>query len=187
MDKTSASSASRDTELVWFAMSAPYRNELKVQAALKDKFSIESYVPLRCCVVERGGRKVRRMLPAVSNLLFAHSTQKRLNEVKPFIPRMQFKTRTVGDSNRLIVVPDKQMEDFIRLTGTADEKTSYLLPDEVNLKRGTRVRILGGPLDGVEGVFIKVKGVRNRRFLVSIPGLLSAATDISPDLLEVLE
>ncbi len=185
MDKTSTSS--RYDEPVWYAMSAPYRNELKVQAVLRDKFSIETYIPLRCCVLTRGGRKVRRTLPAVSNLLFAHSTLRRLNEVKPFVPRMQFKTRTVGDSNRLIIVPDKQMEDFIRLTGTADDRTAYLLPEEVDLKKGTRVRILGGPLDGVEGVFVKVKGVRNRRFLVSIPGLLSAATEISPDLLEVLE
>ncbi len=177
-----------DNEILWYAMSAPYRNEFKVQQALKERFGIESYVPLRCEVVSRRGRKERKMMPAVSNLLFAHSSRRSLNEAKPFIPRMQFKTRVDEGRNCLITIPEKQMLDFIRVSSSEDEKKIYLLPEEVDLKKGTRVRILGGPFDGVEGVFLKVKGVRNRRLVVSIDGLLSVASaEVTPDLIEVVE
>ena len=179
--------SAQDNQVVWYAMSAPYRNELKVQQALKERFGIEAYVPLRCEVVTRRGRKERRMTPAVSNLLFAHASRQALNEAKPFIPRMQFKTQVEEGRNRLIVIPDKQMQDFIRVSASEDEKKLYLLPEEVDIKKGTRVRIIGGPFDGVEGVFIKVKGARNRRLVVSIPGLLSVASaEVTPDLIEVV-
>ncbi len=177
-----------DNQILWYAMSAPYRNELKVQQALKERFGIEAYVPLRCEVVTRRGRKERRMSPAVSNLLFAHASRQALNEAKPYIPRMQFKTQVEEGRNRLIVIPDKQMQDFIRISASEDEKKLYLLPEEVDIKKGTRVRIIGGPFDGVEGVFIKVKGARNRRLVVSIEGLLSVASaEVTPDLIEVIE
>ncbi len=177
-----------DSEILWYAMSAPYRNELKVQLALRERFGIEAYVPLRCEVVSRRGRKERRMTPAVSNLLFAHASLASLNAAKPYIPRMQFKTQVREGRNRLIVIPDKQMQDFIRVSASQDEKKLYLLPEEVDLKRGTRVRIIGGPFDGVEGVFLKVKGVRDRRLVVSIDGLLSVASaEVTPDLIEVVE
>lgn len=63
---------------------------------------------------------------------------------------------------------------------------SYLTPDEVNIARGSRVRILGGPFDGVTGVFQRVKGHRNRRLVVTIPSIGSVTAEVSPDLVQLL-
>ena len=39
---------------VWFAMSAPYRKELEAKDLLA-RNNIESFIPMRYCMVEMGG------------------------------------------------------------------------------------------------------------------------------------
>ena len=86
-----------------------------------------------------------------------------------------------------IVVPDDQMRRFIAVAGTYDDQLLYFKPEELNLAKGTRVRICGGDFEGQEGVFLKVKGARDRRVVVAIQGVIAVAmATISPDLIEVL-
>ena len=109
-----------------------------------------------------------------------------MRELKPQLPIVQYLTRPVNGHNEPIIVPDVQMEQFIRVSDSHDDKLSYFLPDELNLSRGTAVRIIGGPFDGVEGIFIKVQGVRNRRVVVQLPSLLSVVAEVHPDLIQKL-
>lgn len=79
------------------------------------------------------------------------------------------------------------MEQFIRVINTYNENLVFLKPEEVNLKKGTPVRIVGGAFDGIEGIFIKVKGHRNRRVVVQIEGITAVAiAEVTQDLIEVL-
>ena len=79
------------------------------------------------------------------------------------------------------------MQQFITVSKTNSEQLIYLRPEEINLKKGTRVRILGGTFDGVEGIFVKIKGIRSRRVVVVIPGITAVVTaEIQPDLIEVI-
>lgn len=173
-----------DDEILWFAMGAPYRNELKVEEMLKSH-SIEVYLPRTRKVAVKNGHKSVCECPAVGNLLFVHSSLNRINTVKPLIPRLQFKTFRRQDMNVRIVVPDEQMQDFIRVT-SEDVECRYLSPDEVDIAKGTRVRVIGGKLDGVEGVFMKVKGRRNRRLVILVEGAVAIETEVAPDLIELL-
>ena len=87
-----------------------------------------------------------------------------------------------------IIVPDEQMRRFIAVAGTYDEQIIFFSPDEVNLRKGTKVRITGGQFEGYEGVFVKVKGSRDRRVVISLQGILALAmATLSPDLIEVIE
>lgn len=71
---------------------------------------------------------------------------------------------------------------------TATKKLIYLRPDEVDLYKGTPIRILGGPFNGIEGTFIKLRGHRNRRVVVMLKGIVGVAmAEVTPDLIEVLE
>lgn len=171
---------------LWFAMGAPYRNELKVQKQL-DEFGIRSFIPMRHDVVERCGRKSRVLIPAVSNLIFVRATASLMKAVKPKVPRLQYKITRTGGKNSIITVSDKEMEDFIAVTSAMTEDVTYYAPEELSLAKGTRVRIIGGPFDGAEGVLVKMKGHRSRRFVVSIPDIIYATTEVTPDLIEVLE
>ena len=59
----------------------------------------------------------------------------------------------------------------------------YLDPSEPALRKGTRVRIIGGVFAGVEGEFVRVRN--DRRVVVSIDGVMAVATTfIHPSLVE---
>ena len=49
------------------------------------------------------------------------------------------------------------------------------------------MKIIGGAFDGVEGTFVKVEGVRNRRVAVLVPGIAAVViADITKGCLKVL-
>ena len=172
---------------VWFAMSAPYSKELEAQQLL-EKEDIESFVPLCYKIVKRrDGKKVRVLKPAIPNYIFVRTTRAVIQEAKNRILILQYLTRRENGKNIPIIVPDDQMEQFIRVINTYNENLVFLKPEEVNLKKGTPVRIVGGAFDGIEGIFIKVKGIRNRRVVVQIAGITAVAiAEVTQDLIEVL-
>lgn len=171
----------------WYAMSVPYNRVLKVKGML-DEAQMECFVPMRYEVRTVRGRKVRQYIPAISNLIFVHTTDSCLKMFKQTIPYLQYLVRPLDGISRKIIVPDAQMEQFIRVCRNSEGQLLYLKPEEVNLSRGVRVRILGGPFDGVEGVFVKVKGRRNRRVVVLIDHVSAVAvSEVSPDLIEVID
>ena len=64
---------------------------------------------------------------------------------------------------------------------------SFYLPEELNLSKGTRVRVTAGPLEGQEGVFLKVKGARDRRLVIHIEGVIAVARAlVHPELVQVI-
>ncbi len=167
-------------------MSAPYHRELQAHEWFTAR-GIKSFVPMRYeLVTARDGHKSRQLVPAIHNLIFVHTTQALMRELKPQLSIVQYLTRPVDGHNRPILVPDSQMQQFIRVCDSYDDHLLYFHPEELNLRRGTAVRIIGGPFDGVEGTFVKVQGVRNRRVVVQLTGLLAIAAEVHPDLIQVL-
>lgn len=173
---------------VWFALSAPYRSEMKAKTLLEQN-NIQCFIPMQYKLVKnRSGRKQKKLLPIISNLVFAKTYKQRLQEVKNGVPYLQYRTITQDNKNIPIIVPEEQMNNFMAVCNTYNEELIYLLPNEVNLKKGTKVKIIGGCFDGVEGIFIKVKGSRKKRVVVLIQGVAAVATtEISEDLIEVLK
>ena len=80
------------------------------------------------------------------------------------------------------------MQRFIAVAGTYNDHLLYFQPEELNLSKGTKVRITGGDFEGQEGVFLKVKGARDRRVVIAIQGIIAVAmATIHPDLIEVIK
>lgn len=80
------------------------------------------------------------------------------------------------------------MAQFMAVASAGNDKLIYLKPEEINLAKGTKVRIIGGAFNNVEGIFVKVKGTRSRRVVLLVEGVTAVAlTEVSPDLLEVLK
>ncbi len=91
-------------------------------------------------------------------------------------------------SGKKIIIPDNEMQRFIAVAGTYSDHLLYFQPDELNLSKGTKVRITGGDFEGQEGVFLKVKGARDRRVVIAIQGVIAVAmATIHPDLIEVIK
>ena len=176
-----------DDKIYWFAMSAPYRRELKAKERLT-AMGIEAYVPMTKAIVERRGTKKRDTVPAIHNLIFVHTTKEIIKSAKQRIGYLQYRTRPFNGKNQPIIVPDKEMEQFIAICNARIEEITYIQPGEIDLEKGTKVRIHGGTFDGTEGIYIKLKGKRNRRVVVLIEGLAAVAinAEISPDYIEIL-
>jgi transcription antitermination factor NusG len=172
---------------VWFAMSAPYRRELIAKEFL-DKKGVECFVPMKEALVERkNGSKSRKMVPAIHNLVFVHTTKEKIKELKQGVNFLQYHTRPVSGKNTPIIVPDYQMQQFMAVTATRNEDITYLRPEEVDIKKGTKVRVHGGAFDGTEGYFVKIQGKRSRRVVLLIEGITAVAlTEISTDFIEVI-
>ena len=168
-------------------MSAPYRRELRAKEFLDTK-GIECFVPMKEALVERkGGIKSRKMIPAIHNLVFVHTTKERIKELKQGVNFLQYHTKQVAGKNVPIIVPDHQMQQFIAVTTAHNENITYLRPEELDIKKGTKVRVHGGVFDGTEGYFVKIQGKRSRRVVMLIEGITAVAlTEISTDFIEVI-
>lgn len=169
---------------VWYAMRAIFRKEMDTKKLL-DKEGIRSFIPMCYALALKGGKKERVLVPAVTNLIFVHATSTTIKEVKVKTEYLQYIIDS--RSKTKIIVPDNQMKHFIAVASICHEKMIYLKPEEVNLKKGMPVRIIGGPFDGIEGFFMKVKGARTRRVVVLVHGIAAIATaEIETDLIEVI-
>lgn len=170
----------------WYVLRALYRSELKVRDGLR-RAGIRSYVPMKWEIYSSGGHKLRRLVPAIRELVFVYASSEAINDYKLHSKEtVYWLTKPKGAKREKIIVPDKAMDDFIRVTQQAEQAVTYFRPEELKLSKGDRIRIHGGALDGVEGVLMKVKGKRAKQLVVSIPDLADAAVSVKPDVVEVL-
>lgn len=171
--------------LHWFALRITYCRELKVQKALEDK-GIRTFVPMRSFREEKGGKVVRKTVPAINNLVFAYSDQQTLYAFMQSEGDASM-TRFIWDrvTRMPIIIPDKQMDDFIRVCEASADEAVFLSELNDQLRTGTRVRVVFGPLAGVEGRVVRIR--KSRRILVEIPGVMAVAgTYVPVEYLELL-
>ncbi|MBQ8694422.1 MAG: UpxY family transcription antiterminator [Bacteroidaceae bacterium] len=187
-EATTSKPTDKDSQIVWFAMSAPYRRELKAKEYLQAK-GIECFVPMVNALVEkRCGAKIRKQVPAIHNLIFVHTSKNVIQEIKRGVDYLQYRTMPRDGKNIPIIVPDRQMQQFITVTQTTNEELIYMRPEEVNIAKGTKVRVHGGAFDGTEGVFVKIQGKRKPRLVLFIQGVAAVAlAEISTEFIEIIK
>jgi len=171
---------------IWFVMGCTSpRHELKVRDDAR-RYGLESFVPLKYEVKKRQGHDQRLLVPALSRLLFVKGT---LDEVKDYIANAHYvvfiQRSTFSDKKDYLTVPTKAMENFIAVTEHNEERITYFSPQEIRLNIGDKIRVKGGLYDGREGVIMRIKGKRNRHLVVQIPGILIAAIEMSPEMIEL--
>jgi transcription antitermination factor NusG len=170
----------------WYPLRVTYSREMVFKAWL-DARNIENFIPLRYAEVTCGGRKHRKLVPVIHNLIFVYSTRNFLDAQKRELEdRLPVRYIMNPELHCPIVIPEKQMRDFIAVAGTLDEQLIWLDPSTTKLKKGDKVRITGGLFKGVEGTLMRIKG--DRRVVVAIQGFMAVATAfIHPSLLEKKE
>lgn len=177
---------SKDSPLHWYAVRVTYSRELSLKNYL-DKENIENFIPMRYEYVTRNERRVRKLVPAIHNLVFVRSTRARMDEIKNN-PVLNLPIRYImnRETHLPIVIPDAQMRSFILVAGTYDEAVIYVEPEELNLAKGTKVRITGGVFEGAVGEFVRLR--HDRRVVVNIEGVMAVATTfIHPSLVEPID
>lgn len=176
----------RPNEEAWYAMRVTYGRELKIQAALNGKF--ETFIPKCYKTVVRFGKRHYELTSCISNLLFVYGTKNQIEEerqkhIEIRDDKKSHQLNFIKDhENEIIKVQNKQMEDFIRVSNLPAEELIPLDIRDGESLTGQRVKIIGGPLVGIEGFIKRIEG--NKRVVVTIDGILATALKfISPSLL----
>lgn len=173
-------------KILWFAVIA-YKQEAKAEKILSSTDGLDFYIAKHYVIRTVKNKRQRVLVPYIPNLLFIHASWTQIVNFKKQYPFIKFATWKKSTGLEYLVVPDKQMQNFIRVTSNSEKDVKYYTPEEINFGEGTKVRVIGGEMNGVEGTFIKVRGRRSRQLVVLIPKLLAASIEISPDYLEVIK
>ena len=162
------------SDIKWFVLRVTYSRELKAQKYLQEA-GIECYIPMAC---ESDGEK-KRYVPAVHNLIFARCSRDFLDNYKRKIegdcPLRYMMDRSTGLP---MVVRDKEMDDFIRVTTEKDEGILYLDDPSAAITKGTPVEIVSGPFKGVQGKLLRIR--RDRKVVLQLAGVVAVAVDGIP-------
>ncbi len=89
----------------------------------------------------------------------------------------------------VITIPERQMEIFIKAVTNRNTRTiPFMKPTEIDLEKGDKVRIVGGPYDGVEGILESQKGKDGGTVYVHILNFLATrTTEIRPEFIQIIE
>ena len=135
----------------WYVARTRHGAELGVRNRLS-ALGVESFVPTRARRASRG--KVMVEEPLLTSLVFLRATK---TDALDLIHFRGIKADYLFDcaTRKLMVVPDKQMEDFKRVFDLSTEEGGLV---DVPLHVGERVRVTRGCLKGVEGYVLELQG-----------------------------
>lgn len=142
---------------------------------------LEVFTPMKQMIMTIGGKRQRREVPVIQDLLFVHETKATLDGYVATRPNLQYRYQLGKSKDEPMVVRDEEMQRFIHAI-TATENPTYYMPGELTPSMyGKKIRIIGGMLDSYEGNLLSVKGLRKRCLIVEIPNYIAAAVEISPE------
>lgn len=167
----------------WYVFSVSYRKEMDVQDELS-AHGFQTYVPMRYCLRDRLGKKTRVLQPAIAGLVFARGSRIDLDNFKDtsrlksyfFLKRHTMKDGTV----KYVQVRDRDMLNFQRVNDVEGAQLTYFKPEELHIAKGSEVKIMDGPFEGITGVVQRLPGKRGQFLVVSLPGVAIAAVSIRP-------
>lgn len=175
-----------ENKQIWFSVgSTSPQKELRIRDDARSH-GFESFVPLKYVVKTIRGQKQRALVPALSGLIFVKGT---LEALKDYTQQSHFpiylRKSAFSNKEEYLTIPTKAMEDFMAVTEHREEHVTYFRPEEISLQEGDRIVIKDGLYEGREGVIMRIKGKRNKHLVVQIPGMLLAAVELSPEMIEL--
>ena len=132
-------------------------------------------------IIKRGLLLKNSFEPAIHNLIFIHATEEKVQTLKKSRPELQYMMRKMNGKTEKIIVPERQMDDFMKVCTTSPDFVEIVPTLQIPFKKGQEVLVVSGPLQGVRGYFQRIEGHRNRRLIVSIPGACSATIEVKTE------
>lgn len=182
----SVTAVSGDDACQWFVMRDLTRPNAKLPAyKLLDGLNIRNFTPMVWKLMLNHGKRERRRMPFIHDLLFVYASRAELDSVVETTPMLQYRYLR-GGYKVPMTVRAADMQRFIHAVGLSSSP-QYYRPDEVTpAMRNRRIRIIGGNLDGYEGSLITTRGSKVKRLLVEIPMLLAATVEVETEFIQLL-
>jgi transcription antitermination factor NusG len=159
-----------EQDKVWYVLKTRPRQEKAVRSLLEE-YGVESYLPTRMEEhVYVNGRKKTIEMPLLPSTCFMLCAPEQRFAI---VNSLKYKTDLLTDrfTNSSMVVPARQMEDFMKAVAMAD-----MAMEQVDITEGDRVVVSEGEFSGMEGVVAKING--RRRFVISLSNLTAFALQI---------
>lgn len=182
----SVTAVSGDDACQWFVMRDLTRPNAKLPAyKLLDGLNIRTFTPMVWKLMLNHGKRERRQMPFIHDLLFVYASRAELDSVVETTPMLQYRYLR-GGYKMPMTVRAADMQRFIHAVDLSSSP-QYYRPDEVTpAMRNRRIRIIGGNLDGYEGSLITTRGSKVKRLLVEIPMLLAATVEVETEFIQLL-
>ncbi|MCC6395706.1 MAG: UpxY family transcription antiterminator [Bacteroidetes bacterium] len=160
----------------WYAVYLRSRYEKRASERLREN-NVETFLPLVEEVHVWSDRKKRVLEPLFRGYTFVRTDLRN----KEIILQTDGVVRLVGIGPQPSPIPDEQIE-WIRIMVTG----SPTVMKEQYLSAGERVRVIGGPFEGLEGIVMRTKS--STRIVVSLDVIAqSVSVEVSPDLVRVVQ
>lgn len=181
----------RRKQLLWYPMRITYGRpeRMKRFQEMLTQEHLETFMPMRTEFQRTKNWDVHKLtVPAVNGLIFVRSTQEQLTELKmtrrEFGP-MHYWTNlfSESDDDRVLVIPDKQMENFMRVYSMGNDHVALLEYTDFIAKPGKRVRIIQGDFENTIGTVKRIK--KSQCIVVQLEGFTAMAiAHVPPSWLE---
>ena len=172
-------------ELQWFALKVSRKETLAT--SILEKAGLRTYCPMAATDTTIQGKKVIVERPLIPNTIFVYAPFRQLNTIRNANPFITYCYKKVDGKYKILQVPTREMERFIDSSTKMKNDITYFHPEEVELKQGDRVKIVGGLFDGYEGTLLKAKGRAKRMFLINFEMLGALGTHIEPQYIRVIK
>lgn len=175
------------SEKQWFVMRDLRRrncNTLTIHELAKA--GVEVFTPMTQMVMTIGGRRQRREVPVIQDLLFVHESKDALDPLVEVCPSLQYRYMLGKTKSEPMTVRESDMERFIFAVSNTETPIFYKPGELTNAMYGKSVRIVGGLLNDYSGRLLSVKGMRKRRLIVELPGFISAAVEVQPEFIQIV-
>lgn len=174
----------------WFAMRDLKRPNAKLRAyeMLKDKVE-RVYTPMVKKTLMRNGKRCLVDVPYIPDLLFVYDCKSVIDPIVSSIPTFQYRfvRGETPHRGREVIVSDKEMEQFIRVTGSM-EQFRYYTPDEVSPSMyGRKICVVGGSLDGCVGRLKAKRGSKFKELIIEMQGILAVGVQVSPEYIRFID
>ena len=154
----------------WFAARTRDKQEFTVRKSLdrlksEEHLELDYYLPTRIVISQLKYRRKRSEVPVIRNLIFIYATKQTACDLSNVYGVRLYYMKDLF-THSMLVVPNKQMEDFIFIMDLNPDGVSF---DSEPFAIGNKVKVIKGDFSGIEGeiatqanktyVIIRIKGV----------------------------
>lgn len=178
-----------ETEPRWYVLRDLKRPNAKTPAyKALPLLGFDVFTPMTTQITQLNGRRIRRQVPFIHDLLFVNATKDALDSVILRTDTLQYRYLKGHAYCTPMTVPATDMQRFITAVSSVKTPRYYSLDEISPAMYGAHIRMIGpGALNGIEGRLLKMRGSAKKRLLIELPGLLAAAVEISTaDYIEIL-
>ena len=174
-----------ETQKYWFAARTRDKQEFAIGKLLEklksdEKLDIDYYLPTKIVISQLKYRRKRSEVPVIRNLIFVCATKQTACDISNVYGVQLFYMKDLF-THSMLVVPDKQMKDFMFVMDLNPDGVSF---DNEPLTIGNKVKVVKGDFRGIEG---EITTEANKTYVViRINGILTASVKVPKSYLKII-